>query len=149
MDKEQRQLKTKFNNILEQSTGTENYYQHWTKKLVYTDGVKEMAEFENGQYWIIDLIASYQFLKNYNDNFQQWEFITLDNELKADKIKPYMKLLLDTIKNNEAENPDALAVCTDGNGKVLITQKIPYTNLPTDYLKLYLIDNVLMLPSEY
>ncbi len=25
-------------------TGTENYYRHWTRRLVYTDGVKYLAD---------------------------------------------------------------------------------------------------------
>lgn len=39
--------------------GTLNYYDHWTKMLRFTDGVKGLADICNC-YWLIDLIASHQ-----------------------------------------------------------------------------------------
>ena len=44
---------------LAQFTGTEDYWRHWTGALVYTDGVKAMADL-CGAYWLIDAIASWQ-----------------------------------------------------------------------------------------
>jgi hypothetical protein len=36
------------------------------------------------------------------------------------------------------------------NDKILVVkQKIPYTNFPLDEVKMYLIDGVILLPSEY
>ena len=55
---------------LNQFTGTECYYPHWTKKLVYTDGVKFVADVAEA-FWLIDLVASYQPLKV---AFQVWKF---------------------------------------------------------------------------
>lgn len=38
---------------------TQNYYRHWLKCLVYTDGVKFLAD-EANCYWLVDAIASHQ-----------------------------------------------------------------------------------------
>lgn len=40
-------------------TGTENWYTHWTGRILYTDGVKHLAD-NAGAHWLIDAIASYQ-----------------------------------------------------------------------------------------
>ena len=42
-----------------QTTGTNEWYEHWTNVLTYTDGVKFVAE-TCGAYWLIDVVASYQ-----------------------------------------------------------------------------------------
>lgn len=112
---------------LRQFTGTMQYYNHWTKKIVYTDGVQFIGA--NGGYWIIDLIASYQTSKFIKDNpFQSWKIGVL---------------------------PDGgfCAVCEDGNGNHLVTQDGEYTDLKQD-IELFLQENeqfnaVLMLTSEY
>ena len=38
---------------------------------------------------------------------------------------------------------------TDTDEPMIVTQHIEYTDFPLDEIKLYLIDNVLILPSEY
>jgi hypothetical protein len=48
-------------NELSQFWGTENYHKHWLG-LVYTDGIKAMAEL-CGAYWLIDVVASYEKVK--------------------------------------------------------------------------------------
>ena len=53
---------------LAQFTGTSTYFKHWTRKIVYTDGVQYLAE-QAGAYWLVDLIASYQLLC---DERQYW-----------------------------------------------------------------------------
>lgn len=105
---------------LQQFIGTEQYYQHWMRQLVFTDGVKYMAE-AGGAYWLIDVIASYRR----KEPFQIWELNV---------------------------NPDKSCVVTmqeDSNEPILITQEIPYTDFPLDGIQLWLIDGVLILPSEY
>ena len=44
---------------LAQFTGTENYFKHWSKRIVFTDGVRFLAESVDA-FWLIDLITSYQ-----------------------------------------------------------------------------------------
>lgn len=105
---------------LAQFTGTVNYYKHWSKRLVYTDGIKYLAE-KAGAHWLVDLVASYQPLKA---EFQCW-----------------------TLK---AEEGGYCAVCKDGNGEQLIEQKFEYTDFPKHLMPfdLYFQNGVLYLPSE-
>ncbi len=110
---------------LNQFTGTENYYRHWTGLIVFTDGVKYLAD-KAGAYWLIDLIASWQVRSKVKKcPFQIWE-----------------------LKVNE----DRTAVATmreDSDQPEVVRQEIPYTDFPLEKIKLYLVDGVLMLPSEY
>ena len=112
---------------LNQFTGTEQYFKHWTGSLVYTDGVQYLGA--NGAYWVIDLIASYQ-----NPVF------TKANPFQAWKIR-------------RTNTGGFIATCTDGNDKNLITQDGEFTDLKID-LELFLIEDqqfkaVLILTSEY
>ncbi|HWB53519.1 MAG TPA: hypothetical protein VG722_04975, partial [Tepidisphaeraceae bacterium] len=109
---------------LESFTGTENYYQHWLR-LVFTDGVKYLAE-KAGAYWLIDAIASWQAeIQEADREFELWELIV---------------------------NPDSSAVleCRRDSGEpAIVSQKIDYTDFPLKSIKLYVQNGVLMLPSEY
>ena len=54
--------------------GTENWYRHWTRRMVFTDGIKFMAD-ELAAHWLIDVVASYQpeLVKNERlHEFQVW-----------------------------------------------------------------------------
>ena len=42
--------------------GSENFYQNKLSPIIYTDGVKDMAE-TCGAYWLIDLVISHQHSK--------------------------------------------------------------------------------------
>lgn len=112
---------------LAQFRGTDQWYRH-TLGLLYTDGVEYLAE-KAGAYWLIDLVASVQgtfFRSLHRDlwRFQAWEL----------KVNDFNR---------------AVIVCTDGNGRQLYSQDIPFTDFPLDEIKLYCTDNVLLLPSEY
>lgn len=111
---------------LKQFTGTENYYKHYSEKITYTDGIKYMAE-KFGAYWLIDLIAFRQpTIPNIKDkSFQVWTL-----KKTAEGYRVY------------AEN---------GNGNYLTGQNLPFTDFPKEEMpfKMYVIDNILMLPTEY
>jgi len=115
---------------LNQFIGTTQYFKHWTKALVYTDGVQYIGA--NGGYWIIDLIASYQTGDHLKRNpFQAW------------KIK---------IVEKDGQRGFS-AICTDGNDNELIRQDGEYTDLPFD-LEFFLQADpthnaVLMITNEY
>lgn len=114
------ETKTLTQKELDQFTGTEQYYPHGLTQLVFTDGVKYMAE-AGGAFWLIDVVASYKR----KEPFQIWE-------LKV--------------------NPDKSCVVTmkeDTDKPILVKQKILHTDFPLDEIKLYAIDGVLLLPSEY
>jgi len=108
------------------SCGTEHYYRTtFMKDFVVTDGVNIM--FEKLQcYWVGDIVASY--------------------------IPTIMKL--DSFFSVKVIVNDSKAIFTidDGNGNILVTQDIPYTDLKQN-LKMFLQYDeqnfVLMLPSEY
>jgi len=102
-------------------TGTEKYYKHWTGILVYTDGVQYLAK-EGGAYWLIDAIASYRR----REHFQLWE-----------------------LKVNTETKEAVLTMREDSDTPVLVKQEIGFTDFPLSKIKLYLIDGVLLLPSEY
>lgn len=107
-------------------------YAHWTKRMVYTSGVRWMAETAKA-YWLIDACASW----------------LPDKKLRGEEFIVFRLKV----------HPDNSATLTgdDGNGNILITQQIEYT----DYAKageteceLYAVGTpgqptVLMLPSEY
>ena len=107
---------------LGQFTGTENYYRHWLN-FVYTDGVKFMAE-KAGAYWLLDAIGSYQ---------------------PEVKDIPFQLWKLEVAEDNTA----VLTMREDSDRPAIITQKIGFTDFPLPEMKLYFIDGVLLLPSEY
>ena len=104
---------------LEQFTGSEHYYQHWTGFGVYTDGVKYLAD-KCRAHWLIDAILSYRR----KEPFQIWELKV--NDKKA-----------------------VLTMKEDIGQPILVTQKIGFTDFPLESIKLYFIDSVLLLTSEY
>lgn len=89
----------------------------------YTDRVRDFVE-QQKAFWAIDLIASYQMeAKLKKEEFQNWKIIS--NEGKF------------------------VAICNDGNGKVLVRQNGEFTTLKEGEYDFFLINNVLMFPSEY
>ncbi|MFC1765106.1 DUF6876 family protein [Planctomycetota bacterium] len=106
---------------LRQFTGAVNYYRHWTGHGLFTDGVQYLAE-QAGAYWLVDAIFSYRR----REPFQVW-----------------------TLKKNTDDNGAVLTMQEDTGEPVKVHQDIPFTDFPLDQIKLYLIDGVVLLPSEY
>ena len=103
-------------------TGTENYYKHWTGLIHYTDGVHFIAE-KCGAYWLLDLIVEHQ--RRVRDKcFQVWKLTTKDNK-------------------------GVLTMKEDSGQPKLVRQGISYTDFPLGSIEFWLIDGVLILPSEY
>lgn len=113
------QIKTLTETDLQGFTGTENYWQHWLG-FNYTDGVKYLVE-QGKAYWLLDAIFSYRR----KEPFQVWE-----------------------VKVNEDKSA-VLTMREDTYEPIKVKQEIEYTDFPLAEIKLYLIDNVLLLPSEY
>ena len=115
---------TNANNNFGSSNGSENFYSHKPSKVIYTDGVKELAG-ACGAYWLIDLIVSYQCKKQIQQQaFQVWEL-----QRKAGQV----------FEVN----------ASDGNHNTIATQQIPFSDFPYDQATLWLVDGCLMLPKEY
>ena len=119
----QMEIQRDLNDEFKQCTGTEAYYNGFANMIKFTDGIKIMAD-KFQAYWLIDVVASYQNNKAKGIPFQIW-----------------------TIKSNS--NTAVVEMIEDTEQPVLIRQKIPFTDFPEGILKMYCIDNILLLPSEY
>lgn len=109
--------------------GTTQYHKHLfpgKSAIVLTDGCKYIRD-ECKAYWLFDAILIYQCDKIlWGINFQVWE-------LKRLKVDLSWQL-----------------TCRDDTGKrPLIRQSIEFSDFPLDYLKIWVIDKVALLPSEY
>ena len=106
------------------SNGSENFYYHRPSLMLYSDGVKLMAE-ECQAYWLIDLIISHQCKQEINlERFQVWHL----TRVKDCRFK---------------------IIATDGNDNPIVTQQIPFSDFPYDLATIWLVDGCLMLPCEY
>lgn len=105
---------------LAQCIGTEQYWKNDLLSFRYTDGVKFLHE-SCEAYWLLIAIASYRR----KEPFQLWE-----------------------LKVNQNKSA-TLTMKEDTNEPILVKQEIPFTDFPLDDITLYLIDGILLLPSEY
>ncbi len=115
---------TNANDFFGSGNGSENFYQSKTSPIIYTDGVKDMAE-SCSAYWLIDLVTSHQIRKTIRfEAFQVW----------------LLKRVKDDVFQIQA---------TDGNNKEIATQQIPFSDFRYDQATLWLVNGCLMLPNEY
>lgn len=112
-------------NFLSGFTGTEHYYKAMFNGVVFTDGIKALAD-SMACYWLIDAIVSYQG----------------ETAIKAEGFQIWTL----TVKD---DNSAILTCKTDTNEPLLVSQMFDYTDFVVGELKLYCIDNVILLPSEY
>ena len=109
---------------LDHFTGSETWYTH---KLFpgfhYTEGVRYVAQSANA-YWLLEAIMSKQLKPALQKQpFQQWKLTVTGRRGKL--------------------------ICDDGDGKVLHDQSILFTDFPETGVVIWLVDKVLLLPSEY
>ncbi len=110
---------------LSQFIGSEHWYQHGlVRTITYTDGAKYVAD-SGGAYWLLDEIAL----------AQKFNFLV--------KAEPFQFWKL-TVRGNKG-----VLACDDGNGNIVFTKEIPYTDFPLSEIEFYFTDNVILLPSEY
>ena len=115
------------------ATGSQTLIKHnFNKNLVFTDGVNQLRS-DADAFWLVDAIASHKR----NEEFQIWE-----------------------LKVDQETNKAVLTMKEDSDQPELVTQEIPYTDFPLDYIKFYVETGgygntnnwtpclVLMLPSE-
>ena len=117
--------KTEILNIIKHSDSSEAYHKFSTFPgfPVATDGIIALAEAAEC-FWLLDIIGSYQTDKNLYPDFQVWT-LTVNHEYCTGIVYGY----------NDIE--------------LIVTQEIPYTDFPLDEVKLYLMNGVILLPSEY
>jgi hypothetical protein len=124
MESKAHDIKAELESGLTMHTGSTRWFRHWSRRLVYTEGVRYLAE-KASAYWFIDLVASWcPHASLRNEEFVLWKLT----------VKP---------------DRSAIVIADDGNGRELAHQDIPWTDFPLDEVSLYLTDNTLLLPSEY
>ena len=105
--------------------GSEVFYRHWAKLVIYTEGVKFLADKAHA-YWLIDHIAIHQMVPKIHDlEFQNW------------------KLVVDLLTHRGTITVD------DGNGNIAEIEDINWTDFPLEEITLFYTGRTLMLPSEY
>ena len=102
------------------SHGTQDYWKH-PSGLLYTDSVKDFAE-EHGSYWTLDVAGSY---------------------LPVLRKHSFLIVFFDV-----SDNHCTFSAQEDSDLPNVVTQYIPFTDMGVS-LKLFLVDGVLMFPSDY
>ena len=109
-----------------QFTGSENWYRHGlNRKVLYTDGAQHVAE-RGGAHWLLDEIA---LIQPYDKAVAAEEFQVWKLTVRLDRT--------------------AVLTCDDGNGKIVFSKEIEYTDFPLDEITFYFTNNTILLPSEY
>ena len=109
------------NEIIMQANSPDTYHKYLFGMFA-TDGAMQLATTFHC-FWFLDMVASYQHLLN-KENLQMWMLR----------------------KNTDSS---AWVIAKDGNGKVLVKQKIKYTNLKVEQATVWVEDNVILLSSEH
>ena len=105
---------------LAQFTGSEHWYRHaMVRDVLYTDGVKYVAE-TAGAYWLIDEIT---FAQRFDKLLAAEEFQSWKLTVNADHT--------------------ATLTCEDGDGGVVFTKAIEFTDFPLEEITLYFINNTI------
>src|SRR5664280_1939398 len=114
---------------LREFRGTEKYYKHLfpgKSPIILTDGCNFVREHMNA-YWLFDAILSYQTEKILRDvNFQIWE-----------------------LRQQRKDLSWLLSCRPDSDKNPLITQVLEFSDFKIEEIKIWLIGNVALLPSEY
>jgi hypothetical protein len=117
---------------LDQFLETGNLYRRSrVSGVVYTDGVKYMAD-EADANWLIDEIAMAQRRPSVaGEDFQTWTL----------KVEPSQQALLTCWR--------AVLTTEEGNGDVVFKKRIDFTDFPLDEISLYCVKGTIMLPTEF
>jgi hypothetical protein len=111
---------------LDQFTGSDTWYRHAiNRKILYTEGAQFVAE-RGGAYWLLDEIAIIQ---------------PYDKAVAAEEFQVW-KLAVHSDRK-------ATLTCEDGNGSVVFTKQIEWTDFPLDEITLWFANNTIYLPSEH
>ncbi|MDV7139212.1 hypothetical protein R3X28_10005 [Maribacter sp. TH_r10] len=126
-------MKAQVNEIkegLQHFHGSEMLYQIPLIRTRFTNGLKYLANVAECFWLITDVSVIAKSLLNRS------HFITIDFKRLSEEKQDYT--------GYEAE-----IIYSDGNGNVFETHQYNFTDFPLDELRLYFVDNTLMLPSEY
>jgi hypothetical protein len=107
-------------------SGTSSYVRDPLTGLLYTEGIVHLADRAEAHWLITDIGAVFRFHPAVKGvRFQLW-ILAVDRENKA-----------------------VLTCREDSDTPVIYEQKYEYTDFPVGSWKMYLVDGVLMVPSEY
>ena len=126
-------MKAQVNEIkerLQYFTGTEMFYQIPLLRTRFTDGLKYLSEVTECFWLITDTSVIAKSLMNRS------EFITIDFKRLSEEKQDFM--------GYEAE-----IIYSDGNDNILKKHGYRAADFPLDDLRLYFVNDTLMLPSEY
>ena len=126
-------MKAQINEIkegLQHFHGTEMFYQIPLLRTRFTDGLKYLANVADCFWLITDTSVIAKSLMNRS------EFITIDFKRLSEEKQDY--------SGYEAE-----IIYSDGNDNILEKQGYRATDFPLDELRLFFVNDTLMLPSEY
>jgi len=110
--------------------GSETIFQTPLTRTRYTNGIKYLANVAEC-FWLItdtSVIAKSLMSKSY--------FITIDFKRLSEK-------------EQKIQECEAIITYGDGNDNILVKHKYSVTDFPLDELRLFFVNNTLMLPSEY
>jgi hypothetical protein len=106
--------------------GTTWYIRDLFTSLIHIDGIEHLAERAEAHWLVSDIGTMFRYHPNVKDiPFQLWT-LTADGDNKA-----------------------VLTCREDCDMPMIYEQKYEYTDFPVGTWKMYLIDGVLMVPSEY
>jgi hypothetical protein len=129
---------------LRQFTGTEQWYRHWTGRILYTDGVKYLADNAEA-YWLVDAIASHQLdPKVRGEGFQVWILRTFGDGLGSRRAVLTCYSDYDESGMTAYQNYEKYG---------LVEQRIEFTDFPLAKMRLWVEGGpeqpVILLPSEH
>jgi len=126
-------MKAQVNEIkegLQHFHGSEMFYQIPLIRTRFTNGLKYLANVAECFWLITDVSVIAKSLLNRS------HFITIDFKRLSEEEQDYT--------GYEAE-----IIYSDGNGNIFVIHRYNFTDFPLDELRLYFVDNTLMLTSEY
>lgn len=115
---------------LQHFNGTEMFYRIPLTRTRFTDGLKYLANTAECFWLITDTSV---IAKNL---MQKSSFITID----------FKRL---TEKEQAEKECEATITYSDGNDNIFETHRYGFTDFPLDELRLFFVNDTLMLPSEY
>ncbi|NKI28308.1 hypothetical protein SAMN04487911_12818 [Arenibacter nanhaiticus] len=115
---------------LAQFSGSEMLYQIPLLKTKFTEGIKYLAK-AGECYWLVTDVSVIA-----NSLMNRSRFITIDFRKYSGEEK-------------EALGYEATIDYSDGNGIIFETHSYHSTDFPLDRLRLFFVENTLMLPGEY
>ena len=114
---------------LKEFHGTSVYHKHLypgRPAILITDGCQYIRD-KLKAYWLFDAILSYQ----------------------ADLLRQQVKFQVWELKQQRTDLSWLLTCREDKDTKTIVRQRIEFSDFPIDYIKIWVIDKVALLPSEY